>query len=138
MVLWSVLLPGLRRVVPVAGLARLMWTRPRRARSPERQEGIVELADRLTRLRPSRTANCLERSLLAYRFLSATGSAPKLVLGVGRADDEVIGHAWVMVDDDPIFESADLLNEFTPIAVFGNGGAPTGSHEDVALPHEWR
>jgi hypothetical protein len=139
MALWSVLLPGLRRVVPVETLTRFMWARPRGTPSEKRQDGIVQLTGRLTRLRPGMTANCLERSLLAYRFLSAAGAAPQLVLGVGRADDRVVGHAWVTVDGHPIFEAAEQLNEFAPIAVFGSNGIRVGgSEEGRALPREWR
>jgi hypothetical protein len=139
MTLWSVLLPALRRAVPVARLARLVWVEPKMQRSPERERGIVEWAERLTKLRPRRTANCLERSLLAYRFLSGAGAAPQLVLGIGRADEGVIGHAWITVDDVPIFETTAMLNDFAPIAVFGSRGIQLGApHEEIALPRQWR
>jgi hypothetical protein len=137
MVLWSVLLPGLRRVVPIAGLARFMWTDPRGIQSDERQQAIVEFAGRVTRLRRGRNANCLERSLIAYRFLSGAGARPQLVLGVGRTDDRVVGHAWVTVGDEPVFETTEVLSDFAPIAVFGSRGTRLGAGSNGPLPREW-
>jgi Transglutaminase-like superfamily len=134
------LLPGLRRVVPVQRLARLMWATPRSRASAAEEQRIVVLAARLTRLRRGRRSNCLERSLLVYRFLSGAGADPHLVLGVGRSEGRVVGHAWITVGDAPVFESTESLDELAPVAAFGSRGTPimTTDGSAVALPREWR
>jgi Transglutaminase-like superfamily len=140
MACWSIVLPGLRRLFPVQLLARMMWTGPGAERSSARERGIVGLSERLSRLRRARKANCLERSLLAYRFLSRAGADPRLVLGVGRTNGRVIGHAWIVVDEVPLFDTAEALQEFAPIAAFGSHGAPIdgAGAERLLLPREWR
>jgi hypothetical protein len=83
-------------------------------------ERIVELA-RLTcrpRLLSSRD-NCLDRSLLAYRYLLASGARPALAVGVSRADATILGHAWILIDGQPLGESHASLEPFTEIVRFG-------------------
>jgi hypothetical protein len=122
-VLWSAALPLLKRVLPLPALARLMWQRPVGARSPERQARIALV----TRLVPRLTSlglrdNCLERSLLAYRLLSAAGASPRLVVAVARDPGGLRGHVWVIVDGRPIHEHESALEGFAPTIVFGDAG----------------
>jgi hypothetical protein len=85
----------------------------------------------LSRLyRPSRDDEgiCLERSLLAYRFLSGAGANPRLVVGIQPGDtsgtgSSLIGHAWIVVDGEPLFESPASLSEYTSFFSFGRAGA---------------
>ena len=117
-----------------------MWATSGTRSSPAGEQRIVDLAARLTRLRPGRRSNCLERSLLAYRFLSGAGADPHLVLGVGRSEGRVVGHAWITLDDAPVLESSEALDELAPVAVFGSHGTRlmTTDGAPVALPREWR
>src|SRR5215210_6388970 len=67
MLAWRVLLPALKRVIPLQRLAKLMAGRSSGRRG--REEKIVELAGWLCAPRRSRRdENCLERGLLLYRF----------------------------------------------------------------------
>ncbi len=81
---------------------------------------------------------CLERSLLAYRFLSGAGARPDLVVGVRPGGEGMIGHAWVVVGGEPLFEPAASLSEYVSFFSFGRGGALDTSlgggmaHEAVA------
>ena len=45
---------------------------------------------------PYRYGNCLERSLVLCRYLSAAGSDPELLVGMRRGENELEGHAWVV------------------------------------------
>jgi hypothetical protein len=57
-----------------------------------------------------------------YRFLSEAGAAPRLLVGVGGADS-VLGHAWVILDGEPVHETRASLEEWAPVLAFGAGGA---------------
>jgi hypothetical protein len=119
MLAWSLLLPGLKYLVPLRVLARLMWSAPRRERQPDRERLIVFLAERIYRLRPFlRRDNCLERSLLTYRFLSKSGADPRLVVGLEKSDDGYAGHAWVLVDDSPLFDTHGTLDRYVTLTEF--------------------
>jgi hypothetical protein len=122
MVGWTLVMPALKRVIPLPTLARLLWVNrgaaaPRRAR----QQPIVRVARRLLRARSRRgDENCLERSLVLYRFLSMASLDPRLVLGVRRDGDGVTGHAWITVDGDPVVEAS--VADYAPIASIGPAG----------------
>jgi hypothetical protein len=122
LLVWTLLVPVLKRFVPLPNVARLMWV-DRRTGTPdrERQKRIVRGARLLLRARPlSRDENCLDRSLVLYRFLSIERLDPRLVLGVQRGRDGVKGHAWVTVDGMPVVEPS--VEEFVPIAIIGPAG----------------
>ena len=125
MAAWATLLPILKRLLPLPKLARLVWTPPRtHRRDLENERRVAALARRLYRSRlVTRDDNCLERSLLTYRFLSRLNADPRLVAGVRRGEEGVLGHVWVTLDGEPVGESRITLGEYAPIAVFGAGGA---------------
>lgn len=125
---WALALPMLKHVLSMQALARLMSRRSERARSQSEEASIISLSRRVTRFRPlPGRNNCLERSLLAYRFLSKAGADPRLVVGVKRLRDGVEGHVWVIVDGIPIHDSDLALAQFVPIVEFGPNGAPVRS-----------
>jgi hypothetical protein len=121
MAVWRLTLPLLKWVVPLPRLARLMWSASaQRKRDPAREEQIATLAEAISGRRGGRRLdNCLERSLVAYRFLSQAGAEPRLVVGVSR-DEPVRGHVWVMLDGQPLRDSVD---EFEEVTAFGTEGA---------------
>jgi hypothetical protein len=124
MVAWSAALPVLKRALPLGRLTRTMWTRARRSPDPDREQKIIFLARRIYRVRPFlRRDNCLERSLVAYRFLAREGMEPRLVLGAQRSDGEVRGHAWVTIDGRPVTEGEEAIACYVPLAEFGADGA---------------
>src|SRR5262245_42745887 len=86
-VVWALMLPALKRLMQVQALAPVMWLPPKLPhRDIAREQRIVRFARWATRLvRWADGGNCLERGLIAYRYLSAAGANPALVIGVGRA-----------------------------------------------------
>jgi hypothetical protein len=126
MVAWSAVLPALKHLVPLHVLTRLMWPRKRAATRSGRASTVTFLARRIYRMRPFlRRDNCLERSLLTYRFLAREGGQPRLVLGAQKSNGAIRGHAWVTIDGRPIMDGHEALEQFTQLVEFGEGGART-------------
>ena len=120
--LWQLAFRALKHVVPLATLVRLARIGPRRSsRDCPREFRFAQLLDRVNSLLPLRF-ECLERSLLLYRFLSGVNAKPRLVVGVDRAADHVQGHVWVVVDGYPVGESEAWVAKFHTAAVFGENG----------------
>jgi Transglutaminase-like superfamily len=135
---WAFALPLLKRLVPLQRLERLMRADGRGTRDRAREQQIVELSSLLARLRPPRfQANCLERSLLAYRFLTRVNADARLVVGVRAADAHLLGHAWVTIDDEPIHESRAAIADFSRVVEFGPEGVVSGRLEPPGLPEVW-
>jgi Transglutaminase-like superfamily len=120
---WAAVLPSLKLLFPAPRLARLMWRDPRSAgRDPALEDEVVAVVERVyAHGRIPRRHNCLERSLLAYRYLSEINAAPVLVVGLAN-ERTAHGHAWVLVDGEPIAEPEHVLAEMTPILSFGRRG----------------
>ena len=110
---WSLVLPVIKHLLPLPTLVRLMSGPASSQRSYENERRIVRSASRVYRHR--RPGSCLERSLLAYRYLSNANADPTLVIGVRREERDVIGHAWVLVDGSPLYESSAYLESFVPV-----------------------
>jgi hypothetical protein len=73
----------------------------------------------------SRPGNCLERSLVLYRYLSAVGADPQLVVGIRGGEEAVRGHAWVTVRGAPLEEPPLTLEGLTRVVSFrGDGSQP--------------
>jgi hypothetical protein len=132
MVVWRLTLPLLKWIVPLPRLARLMWAAGgQRERDPAREEQIATLAEAISGRRGGRRLdNCLERSLVAYRFLSRAGAEPELVVGVSH-DEPVRGHVWVRLDGEPLRDSVD---EFEEVTAFGAQGALIPSASRAGAP----
>jgi len=120
---WRLILRPLKRFVPLSRLVPLVC-RPRASepRRPGREARVLSLADRLCRGRLAR-GTCLERSLLAYRFLTEAGADPKLIIAVRREDDSLQWHAWVTRDGQPVHERAESLKAYIPVVVFDGQGS---------------
>jgi hypothetical protein len=124
MAAWRLALLVLKRVVALPRLARLMHGRGGDGRSDGGDVRIARLAGAVFGLgRAGSPGNCLARSLVVYRYLSAASLRPELVVGVRRDGEGVLGHAWVVVAGRPVAEPEAALTEFTPLIVFGEGGA---------------
>jgi hypothetical protein len=127
------MLPLLKHRVPLATLVKVMWQTPRERLQSERAHRIPVLVPRLYQgARDGKNGFCLERSLLTYRFLSGAGANPQLVIGIrGRGGSgSVIGHAWVVVDGEPLFEPRASLGEYTSFFSFGKDGTLQRSMPD--------
>ena len=123
MAAWASVLPVLKVLLPLPRLVRLFATRPRtRQRNPRRENRVVRSAARLYRSRlVSKSDNCLERSLVTYRYLTRLNADPRLVVGMGKRD-EVIGHVWVLVDGKPVHDDEASLHDLVPVVDFGPDG----------------
>ena len=124
MVGWALLLRVLKYLVPLPSLVRMMRGRGGSGReAPDRERQVITLARWACRLIAwSRGGNCLERGLVTYRYLSAIGSRPTLAVGVGRSVHKVRGHAWVLLDGQPVNETAASLRDFETVITFGPDG----------------
>jgi transglutaminase superfamily protein len=136
---WRLAVPVLKWRLPLPRLARLMWTPSRREqRDRPREERIVTLSEALCGPHgDSVLDNCLERSLVSYRFLSQAGAEPELAFGVARdRDDPVPGHAWVRLDGEPVHDTPFALERFEELGAFGAGGvlSPTGGPAGAPAP----
>jgi hypothetical protein len=135
MVAWSALLPALKHVLPFQVLARVMWVKPRATPRRDRLRKVTFLARRIYRARPFlRRDNCLERSLLTYRFLAREGMDPLLVLGAQKSEGRIQGHAWVTIDGQPVIDDHEALGQYTSLAEFGAGGSRLDGGRDVTSP----
>ena len=118
---WRVALAVLKRTVPIATLVRLMAAPGGRSTRDTRR--IVELVDWLYAPRRDRDlGNCLDRSLVLYRFLSRNEPGTRLVLGMRRGSSELEGHAWVISGDRAIGETPASDSEFMTLASFAADG----------------
>lgn len=122
---WRLVLPALKWRFPLPRLVRLMWwSGEPDAPSAERNERIAALARALSGPAEIRALdNCLERSLILYRFLSRAGAEPELVVGFSRSSGEVGAHAWVYLDGQALPGHEELLDDFETAIRFGRGGA---------------
>lgn len=129
MLVWRLIVATLKHVVPIRRLVALAGGRRKRADLPS-QERIVELArlachPRLVRSRD----NCLDRSLVAYRYLRAGGSNPSLVIGFMKDDHAVTGHAWLTIDDQAVGEPQAAHADFSELLRFAGDGPVLGADE---------
>ena len=121
---WGLVLRVLKRVVPLERLVRVVAIEPRhgpRDLGAERRIGrLARLAHRGSSVK--RRDNCLERSLVAYRYLTAANAAPVLVVGARAGDAGIEGHVWLTVDGEPIHDAQAALDLYTPVMTFGADG----------------
>jgi hypothetical protein len=116
---WLCVLPVLKRSLALDRLVRLMWLPPRGARDPVREQRTISTVARLSR---ASGGNCLERSLVLYRYLARGNADPRLVVGMARPD-EYLGHVWVAVDSRPLLETQETLEAYAEVVRFGRDGA---------------
>ena len=109
----------LKHLVPLQSLARWAWRSPAGPRDSEAERCLVSSVLRLSHLIGSSERDCVQRSVLLYRLLSRAGADPVLILGFQRENGQLLGHAWVIVDNQPVIESQAELVRFTPAFQFG-------------------
>jgi hypothetical protein len=119
---WRLALTALKRAVPIARLVQLMADLPPRNLSRDTGE-IVELVDWIyASRRDADLGNCLDRSLVLYRFISRNEPRARLVLGMRQGPGKLEGHAWVLAGDREIGANPDHGPGFQPLAVFDANG----------------
>lgn len=131
---WSLVLPLLKYALSVEKLVHLM-AHPRREPGEVRVDEtsrILQVAWWASRVQAWRfPSNCLERSLVAYRFLGRAGADPQLVMGIRRGPLGIEGHVWVELDNRPVLESSETVEEFDPVLVFGASGTVLGASDPL-------
>jgi len=124
--MWRIALPPLKYLIPLPTLVRLMSANPpadgpgTSKRCGSRTESVLHLLEAGGRIVVS--SNCLDRSLLVYRFLSEVGARPQLVMGVSKGSTGVAGHAWVEIEGQALADTT--TGGFAPILRFGARGRP--------------
>jgi hypothetical protein len=118
-----ILLGLLKHIVPLQSLAKWTWCGRIGPRDPVAERRVTANVLRFSKLLGIADRDCLQRSLLLYRLLSAAGAAPELVVGFREQDGKIIGHAWVVVDEVSIIEPKSDLVRFLPVFRFGARGA---------------
>ena len=113
-----VLLGLLKHLVPLRSLAKWTWCETTGPRDRVAERRLTANVLRLSKLLRIADRDCLQRSLLLYRLLSAAGADPELVVGLREQDGKIIGHAWVLVDRMIINpkECRDLLESCVVLA----------------------
>lgn len=130
MLAWSFSLPLLKRALPLPRLVGLMHSDTQAdLRDGRREERIAALSEWVFRSRPRRSRdNCLDRALVAYRYLGGAGAEPTIVVGVARDSTAgIAGHVWVTVDGDPIHDDLATLADFATLTAFGADGRPVST-----------
>jgi hypothetical protein len=117
------LLGLLKHLVPLRWLVKWTWCETTGLRDRLAERRLAANVLRLSKLLRIADHDCLQRSLLLYRLLSAAGADPELVVGFRAQDGKIIGHAWVLVDDVSIVEPQSDLVRFSPVLRFGARGA---------------
>lgn len=101
-------LPRLIEAQPLPQLLESLTPRQRARRSsgldPDARARIFGVTDRLLRTGRWLKAPCLQRALIRYVLLREEGVDARFVMGVRKADGELIGHAWVEHQDGPLME----------------------------------
>jgi Transglutaminase-like superfamily len=118
-----VLLGLLKHLVPLRSLAKWTWCETTGPRDRVAERRLTANVLRLSKLLRIADRDCLQRSLLLYRLLSAVGADPELVVGFREQDGKIIGHAWVLVDGTSLVEPESDLTRFSPLLRFGAHGA---------------
>jgi hypothetical protein len=117
------LLGVLKHLVPLRSLAKWTWCEVVWPRDRLAERRLTANVLRLSKLLRISDRDCLQRSLLLYRLLSAAGASPELVVGFREQEGKIIGHAWVLVDGKSLVEPESDLVRFSPVFRFGARGA---------------
>ncbi|HVR96946.1 MAG TPA: lasso peptide biosynthesis B2 protein [Thermoanaerobaculia bacterium] len=102
--------PLLLRLVKLPDLRS--WLEPRREAppltDPAAVQTLVRRVDRLRTLgRPVVRSGCLTRGLTLYYVLRRAGADVSLRFGMGKAEDEIAGHCWLVFAGEPLAEKRD-------------------------------
>jgi hypothetical protein len=130
MACWRLALPLLRRRVALDRLVPFVASPRDRPRDPAREALIARVGGRLWCSSPG---PCLERSLAVYRQLGLAGARPRLAVGMGREDEALVGHVWVVVDGGPLLEAADPAGAYEVVVTYDEAGARTDAGDRASV-----
>jgi hypothetical protein len=118
---WAAALHLLKRRMALPKLVEIAVPEVR-ADADRRPETVIAFSRWVYRI-PGFRDNCLEKSLLTYRYLPADGGRYRLVLGVRASKAEgPPGHAWLTIDGDPVHDTSESLADLVPILAFDSAG----------------
>jgi Transglutaminase-like superfamily len=121
---WAIVLPILKRIVPLKTLAGLLYSSQSGPRDAEQEQKIATIVRWFYVFAFSREKSCLQRSLLLYRFLSLSHSEPELITGLKRdQNSKWKGHAWILVDGKAFGDFESKMEDFRPLLSFEKSGA---------------
>lgn len=131
---WALILPILKRLLPLPALVSLMARVPRP--TPYHPLKAARAAEQIWEFYRRRalilSPNCLERSLLTFRILCSLNAGPCLVAGFGKKQGRIVGHTWVTISGRPIIEAPELLSIYTPAMRFDAQGKLLPPHKPDA------
>jgi hypothetical protein len=94
--------------------AALQALTPPAAPQPLDPETMRQIVDALTAFGAGRPLGiCLRRSLLRYHFLRRAGVPLVIHFGARRLGDDIGGHAWLTLDDQPYHEKPEHYQAHT-------------------------
>lgn len=81
--------------------------------APHNLQQVARYLDDFLRWVPfPRTGRCLCRSLVLYYFAIRSGLPVRLICGVRRGFRKLEGHAWLVLDEKPLYEKGHPENDF--------------------------
>ena len=69
---------------------------------------VGEITERLLRNRRRPRTTCLQRALARYALLRRLGRHPTFLIGIDPARAEIEGHAWILLEGEPFWETEAL------------------------------
>jgi hypothetical protein len=101
---WLIAFGVLKHVVSLPRLVRLAARRNVKGPPLGDPRHIAAVVLRAGAIAGAPRRDCLQRSLLLFRELAASGFQPELLVGFRRSGDALSGHAWVTLGDRPVAE----------------------------------
>jgi hypothetical protein len=95
---------------------------------------FVEIAIR--RGRPLVRPGCLTRGLTRYYFLRRAGMDVALCFGMGRVDNNFVGHCWLVSGEKPFLEIEDPRPRYIEMYRISREGGRASTHD--AAPGQWQ
>ena len=114
-VTFAAAVPLLMRL-PIDRLAR--WIDPSGHRKPAPPPcDVFALVARIDQLllrgRPYVKSGCVTRGVTLYRFLRHAGADVSLRFGIGKMNDKIAAHCWIVHEGEPLAEREDPRAVFT-------------------------
>jgi hypothetical protein len=123
-------------------LLRLKLPRVARVLEPRRDPSAVD-KDRIGRIAsyveiairhggPFVRPGCLTRGLTRYYFFRRAGIDVDLCFGMGRLDQEFMGHCWLVKDGEPFLEMEDPRSLYAEMYRFSRAGSRASTPAEVS------
>jgi len=120
---WAVQVTGMLLVVPVIKhrlavptLVRLFDARPRPGGGGDWRR-LNRIVKGLLR-RTHRKDYCLPYSLILFHFCRKWGHSTRIFIGARKGEDGLAGHAWVLIDGEPVPGLTPVHDAYTTFFVY--------------------